>query len=230
MQNVLRLLVLGLLVLGLLVLRLLVLVLGLLVVRLLVLVVSCCWHCMKELLSAEPGSSNTDMIEDEDAAEKPYNDLRVIRRALTAATQTDQMEAAWGHDPRWQVCALCSSPSSPALACRPSCSVACYSHLLMVQSMLCMTFVTSLLCCCMHGTYEMLTSVYSIKMAAFHWLYNMRKKEQTMLALPLGMWLLSWFVSRPVQQVVFIAVITAVTQAAVSDSPHHAEADQYWLS
>ena len=100
------LLVLGLLVLGLLVLTLLVLVLGLLLVRLLVLVVSCCWHCMKELLSAEPGSSNTDMIDDEDAAEKPYNDLRVIRRALTAATQTDQMEAAWGHDPRWQVCAL----------------------------------------------------------------------------------------------------------------------------
>ena len=111
MQNVLRLLVLGLPVLGLLVLRLLVLVLGLLVVRLLVLVVSCCWHCLKELLSAEPGSSNTDMIDDEDAAEKPYNDLRVIRRALTAATQTDQMEAAWGHDPRWQVCMLCSSPS-----------------------------------------------------------------------------------------------------------------------
>ncbi|KAL0027442.1 hypothetical protein WJX77_001554 [Trebouxia sp. C0004] len=52
--------------------------------------------------AAEPGSSNTAIVDDEDAAEKPYNDLRVIRRALTAATQTDQMEAAWGHDPRWQ--------------------------------------------------------------------------------------------------------------------------------
>jgi len=70
---------------------------------------------VKELLFAEPGSSSTDMMDGEDAAEKPYNDLRVIRRALTAATQTDQMEAAWGHDPRWQVCALCNSPSLPPL-------------------------------------------------------------------------------------------------------------------
>ena len=54
------------------------------------------------------------MLDGEDAAEKPYNDLRVIRRALTAATQTDQMEAAWGHHPRWQVCML--PPLSPPLA------------------------------------------------------------------------------------------------------------------
>ncbi len=94
--------------------------------RLLVLVASCYLLCVKQLLSAEPGSSNTDMIDDEDAAEKPYNDLRVIRRALTAATQTDQMEAAWGHDPRWQVCMLCNSfspfcplllPPPPPLPC-----------------------------------------------------------------------------------------------------------------
>lgn len=69
-----------------------------------VLVASCCLYCVEQLLSAGFDSSNTNIADDADAADKPYNDLRVIRRALTAATQTDQMEAAWGHDPRWQVC------------------------------------------------------------------------------------------------------------------------------
>jgi len=63
-------------------------------------------------------------------------------------------------------------------------------------------------------------------MAAFHWLYNMRKIGQTMLALQLGMWQISWFASRPVQHLVFIAVIT---QAAASDSTNHDEANQYQL-
>jgi len=68
----------------------------------------------------EPESSNADKA-DEDGeavpADKPYNDLRVIRKALTAYTSTSQMEDAWGHDPRWQVC--------PAGALSPACIACC---------------------------------------------------------------------------------------------------------
>lgn len=147
------------------------------------LVASCCLHCVKQLLSAEPGSSNTDVIDDEDAAEKPYNDLRVIRRALTAATQTDQMEAAWGHDPRWQVCVLCNFPSPslpPALASSSSCSGAWYPHLLMVQSVHALHNISTMQTmpyCCVHETYKMLTSACIIEMVAFRWLHNTRTND-----------------------------------------------------
>ena len=59
------------------------------------------------LASAEPASSSINKVDEDGealAVDEPYNDLRVIRKALTSSTSTSQMEAAWGHDPRWQVC------------------------------------------------------------------------------------------------------------------------------
>ena len=70
-------------------------------------------------ICAEAVQNGAEEGKDDEAevAEQPYNDSRVLKKALTYDTATSDFEAAWEHDPRWQVSTACTVP---AHACQPT--------------------------------------------------------------------------------------------------------------